>query len=75
MIQFIEYMKLKKKEDQSVGILVLPRKGNKIFIWENMETKYGAENEEEAIQRLPHLRIYPIYRHQTQTLLEMKDAC
>jgi hypothetical protein len=30
-IQFTDYMKLKKKEDQSVGALVLLRKGNKIL--------------------------------------------
>ena len=35
----------------------------------NTETKYGAETEEKAIQRLSHLGIYPIYSHQTQTLL------
>jgi hypothetical protein len=34
-----------------------------------METKYGAETEGNAIQRLPHLRIHPMYSHQTQTLL------
>ena len=28
----------------------------------------GAETEGKAIQRLPHLGIYPIYRHQTQTV-------
>jgi hypothetical protein len=36
-------MKLKKKEDQSMGALVLLRKGNKIFMGANMETKYRAE--------------------------------
>jgi hypothetical protein len=30
-----------------------------------METKCGAETEGKAIQRLPHLGIHPIYRHQT----------
>ena len=30
-IQFTDHMKLKKKEDQSVGALVLLRKGNKIL--------------------------------------------
>ena len=29
-IQFTDHMKLKKKEDQSVGALVLLKKGNKI---------------------------------------------
>ena len=33
------------------------------------ETKCGTETEGKAIQRLPHLGIHPIYRHQTQTLL------
>jgi hypothetical protein len=32
-------MKLKKKEHQSVGASVLLRKGNKIFMGANMETK------------------------------------
>jgi hypothetical protein len=56
-------MKL-KKEDQTV----LLRKGNKILKGGNMETNCGAETEGKAIQRLPYLRIHPIYRHQTQTL-------
>jgi hypothetical protein len=64
-------MKLKKKEDQSVGVLVLLRKGNKILTGTNTETKFGAESEEMAIQRLPYLGIHPIYSHQTQTLLWM----
>jgi hypothetical protein len=42
----------------------------------NTETECGAEMEGKAIQRLPHLGIYPIYRHQTQTLLWMpRNAC
>jgi hypothetical protein len=32
-------MKLKKKEDQSVGASVLLRKGNKIVMGENMESR------------------------------------
>ena len=36
-----------------------------------METKCGAETEGKAIQRLLHLRIHPICRHQTQMLLLM----
>ena len=28
-----------------------------------METKYGAETEGKAIQRLPHLGIHPIYSY------------
>ena len=54
-----------------MGALVLLKKGNNILLGENMETKCGAETEEKAIQRLPHLGIHPIYSHQTQTLLWM----
>jgi hypothetical protein len=36
-------MKLKKKEDQSVEASILLRRGNKILIGANMETKFGAE--------------------------------
>ena len=71
MKQFIDHMKLKKKEDQSADTLVLLRKGNKILKGRNMEIKYGAETEGKATQRLPHLWIHPIYNHQTQTLLWM----
>ena len=60
-------MKLKKKEDQSVGSSVLLRKGNKIGA--NMKTKCGAETKGKAIQRLPQPGIHPIYSQQTQTLL------
>jgi hypothetical protein len=38
-IEVRECMKLKKKEDQSVGVLVLLRKGNKILMGANMERK------------------------------------
>jgi hypothetical protein len=69
-------MKLKEKEDQSVGALVLLRKGNKILTGTNMETKCRAEIEGKAIQRLSHLGIHPIYSHQTLTLLWMpRSAC
>jgi hypothetical protein len=69
-------MKLKKKEDQNVDALVLLRRGNKIFMRENTETMCGVETEGKAIQRLPHLGIHPIYRHQTQILLQMpRNAC
>jgi hypothetical protein len=61
-------MKL-KKEEQSVGVSVLLRLGNKILMEANIETKCGAESEEKAIQRLPSLGIHPIYSHQAQTLL------
>jgi hypothetical protein len=68
-------MKLKKKKDQSVGASVL-RKGSKTLTGENKETKCGAETEGKTTQRLPHLGIHPIYRHQTQRLLWMsRSAC
>jgi hypothetical protein len=63
-IQFTEYRKLKKKEDQSVDTSIL-RRGNKIPMAGVTETKCGAETEGKAIQRLPHLGIHPIYSHQT----------
>jgi hypothetical protein len=62
-------MKLKKKEDQSMGASVLLRKGNKILMGANMETKCRAKTEGKAIQRLSHLGIHPIYSHQTLTVL------
>ena len=68
-IQFTDHMKPKNKEDQNVEVSVLFRRVNKILTGGNIETKYGAETEGKAIQRLPHLGIYPIYSHQTQTLL------
>jgi hypothetical protein len=45
-------MKRKKKGDQSVGASVLLRRGNKILMGGDTETKCGAETEEKAIQRL-----------------------
>ena len=42
----------------------------------NIGTKSGAETEGMAIQRLPHLGIHSICRHQTQILLLMpRSAC
>ena len=73
-IQFTDHMKPKKKEDQTVDASVLFRRGNKIFTGGNMETMCGAETEGKAIQRLLHLGIYPIYSHQTQTLLWMPGS-
>ena len=69
MIQFTDHMKLKKKEDQSVHASVLLIRENKIFTGGNIQTKCGAETVGKAIQRLPHLGIYPIYSHQMQALL------
>jgi hypothetical protein len=66
-------MKLKKKEDQSVVTLLLLRMGNKIPMEGVTETKFGAETERRIIQRLPHPGIYPIYNHQTETLLHMPE--
>ena len=69
-------MKLKEKEDQSVGASVLLRRGNKILMGGNMETKCGAETEGKAIHRLHHQGIHPIYSYQTQKLLWMpRSAC
>jgi hypothetical protein len=67
-IQFINHMKLKKKENRSVDTSILLRRGNKIPMGGVTETKCGAENEGMTIQRLPHLEIH-IYSHQIQTLL------
>ena len=62
-------MKLKKKEDQSVDTVPLLRIGNKTPMEGVTETKCEAETEGMTNQRLPHLAIYPINNHQTQTLL------
>jgi hypothetical protein len=65
-----------KKEDQSVGASVLLRKGNKILMGANTETKYPAEIQVKAVQRPLHIGIHPIYRHQTQKPLWMpRSAC
>ena len=48
-MQFIDHMKLKKKEDQSVDIWVFFRRGNKIPMGGDTKTKYGAETEGKAI--------------------------
>jgi hypothetical protein len=58
-------MKPKKKKSQNVDASVLFRRVNKIVIGGNIETKCGAETDRKAIQRLPHLGIYPIYSDQT----------
>jgi hypothetical protein len=52
-------------------VSVLLRRGNKIFMRTNTETKCGAEIEAKAIQRFFSLGIHPIYSHQIQTLLWM----
>jgi hypothetical protein len=60
-----------KKEDQRVDTSFLLRMGNKIPMEGITETKFGDEMEGRTTQRLPHLGINPIYKHQTQTLLHM----
>jgi hypothetical protein len=72
-IQFAKYMKLKKKEDQSVDTSLLLRMGNKIPMERVIETKFGADTGGRTIQRLPHPGIHPIYNHQTQILLHMPE--
>ena len=59
-IQFTDHVKLKKKEIQSVDASVLLRRGNKILMRANTETKYRTETNGKAIQRLPQLGIHPI---------------
>jgi hypothetical protein len=69
-------MELKKKEGQSLDTPIFLRRGNKILKGGNTETKCGTETEGKTIQILLHLGIYPIYSHQTQTLLWMPgSAC
>ena len=75
-IQFTDHMKLKKNEEQNMHTSILLRRGNKIPIGEDTETKCRAETERKAIQRLLHLRIDSLYCYQTQTLLWMpRRAC
>ena len=74
--QFTDQMKLKKKEDQSVDILFLLKRGNKIPMAGDTQTKCGAETEGKVIQRLLHLGIHLIYSHQTETRLWMpRSTC
>jgi hypothetical protein len=58
-------MKLKKKEDQSVGTSTLLRRGNKITMEGVTEAKCGEDTEGMTIQKLPCLINHPIYKHQT----------
>jgi hypothetical protein len=65
-----------KKENQSVDISILLRRGNKIPMEEVTETMCEAETEGMTIQKLPQLGIHPINNHKTQTLLQMPTrAC
>jgi hypothetical protein len=70
-IQFAKYMKLKKKEDQSVDTSPLLKIGNKTPMEGVTKTKFRAETERWTIQRLPLPGVHPIISHQTQTLLHM----
>jgi hypothetical protein len=55
---------------------ILLRKGNKIPMGGDTETKCGAETEGRTIQRMPHLGNYPVFSHQTQILLlVLTSAC
>jgi hypothetical protein len=74
-MQFTDHMKLKKKEDQSVGTSVLLRSRKNILMGANTETKCGVETEGKDILRLPHMGIHPIHTHQTKTLLWMPKKC
>ena len=65
-------MKLKKMEEQGLGALVLLRRGNKILMGGNTETKCGAEIEGKAIQRLPHLGIHYIQSPKADTIVDAK---
>ena len=56
-IQFTEQMKLKKKDDQSMGTLVLLRRVKKILMEGVTETKYGAETEGKDIQFTNHRKL------------------
>ena len=58
--QFTDDVKLKKKETKYSREEI-----------RTQEIKYGAETEGNVTQRLPHLGIHPICRHQTHTLLQM----
>jgi hypothetical protein len=58
-------MKLKKKEAQNVDTVILLRRGNKVPMEGITETKCRAETEGMTIQRLPYLKIHPMWNHQT----------
>ena len=66
-IQFTNHMKLKRKEDNSVDMILL-RRGNKIPMEGVTGIKFRVKFEGTTTQRLPHLGIYPINNHKTQTL-------
>jgi hypothetical protein len=55
-------MKLKRKEDNSVDMILL-RRGNKIPMEGVTETKCGAETDRMNIEKLPLLGIHLIYNY------------
>ena len=59
-IQFTHHMTLKKKKDDRVDTSVLLRRGNKIPMGGDTETKCGAGTEGNTMQRLSYLGIHPI---------------
>jgi hypothetical protein len=71
-IKFTDHLKLKKKEEQSVGASILLRMGNKILTGINTETKCGTETEEKAIQRLPNWDKSHIQSPNAGTILDAK---
>jgi hypothetical protein len=52
-----------------MDISILLRRGIKIPMGGDTETKCGEETEGETIQRLSHLGIHPMYSYKIQTLL------
>jgi hypothetical protein len=64
-------MKLKKKENQSMGASVLLRRLNKTLKGGKSEASHGTETERRAMQTLAYLGIHPMYRYQTQRLFWM----
>jgi hypothetical protein len=76
-IQFTNYMRLKKKGDQSMDSSILLRRGNKIPMERVIDTKCGEETERMTIQRLPHLGIVPYtiikHRHYCGCQQELDD--
>ena len=71
IIQFTDYMKLKKKEDHSVDTWIFLRRCVKTTMWGDTNTKFEEEPEWKLTQWLPHQWLYPIYSYQNQILLWM----
>jgi len=67
-------MKLKKKQDQSVEASILLKRGNKVLKGGNKETKFGAETEGKAIQRLPHLGIHSVQTPNPDIVVDAKKC-